>query len=89
MVHSIILDPSDLQEFRIAWNSPLLSEIRDHEFRRPCHGMWYLVKLITDSLYCMDPMPMLHGHALDVDSTKFKYCHDSYFFPDKYLPAVN
>ena len=51
--------------------------------------MWYLVKLITDSLYCMDPMPMLHGHALDADSTKFKYCHDSYFFPDKYLPAVN
>ena len=49
----------------------------------------YLVKLITDSLYCMDPMPMLHGHALDADSTKFKYCHDSYFFPDKYLPAVN
>ena len=31
----------------------------------------YLVKLITDSLYCMDPMPMLHGHALDADSTKF------------------
>ena len=39
MVQTIILKPKNLLEPRIAGSSSLLSEIRDHEFRRPCHGI--------------------------------------------------